>query len=101
MYKSKQSWKIPYVNLKWNFRFVKNIDNLKGAVYERKYIIPKYLISEKVKIHDGKDLKSFLVKPNMVGHKFGEFVPTKVRGKVMFEHRSLKKKKKDRKKKKR
>lgn len=98
MYKYKQSWKIPYANLKWNLNFSKTCEDLKTIVYDRKYLIPGWLIGRMAKVHNGQKLKIFSVNPKMIGHKFGEFVPTKIRGSAYAKRRFLKKRKKERKK---
>lgn len=52
-------------------------------------IIPMY-IGSAFRVHSGKEFKKILVTKEMVGHKFGEFCPTRAK----FEFKKKKKKKK-------
>lgn len=51
-------------------------------------IIPKF-IGQTFKIHTGKKFKEILITKEMLGHKFGEFVKTR----IDFEFKKKKKKK--------
>ncbi len=52
-------------------------------------IIPKF-VEQTFKIHNGKIFKEILVTKDMLGHKFGEFLKTRIE----FEFKKKKKKKK-------
>jgi small subunit ribosomal protein S19 len=52
-------------------------------------IIPQF-IGKKIFIYNGKDYHSISVSPEMVGHKFGEFVGTRKR--AVYKKKSVKKK---------
>jgi len=81
-------WKGVWLNLKVNiFK--------KPYLYARNSTIINSYIGKRVYVHTGKSFFSFLVRPLMVGHKFGEFAVTKRLGSLI--HENIKKKKKGKK----
>jgi small subunit ribosomal protein S19 len=86
---SRSNWKGPYVNSE----HLKNVELLKKkhAVLEisrDSEIIPEFL-SLTFKIHNGKSYTEIDVIEEMIGHKFGEFSPT--RAKFSFKKKKSKK----------
>jgi len=84
---SRSLWKPFYIsknlyNLKYFF-FKKNIYNnieQKNIIFAtRNSMILKQFISKSFKIHNGLKIKIIIIKPFMVGHKFGEFFMTRKR----------------------
>jgi ribosomal protein S19 len=59
--------------------------------YLRSSFIPSSLVGSRVSVHVGNQFKSILIKPLMIGYRFGDFAFTKLRG---FDiHRRKRKKK--------
>lgn len=103
---ARASWKVPYVcknflkivtNDEKNWK--KIFTNYK-IFFKRSTIIPYTLINKKIKIYNGKRFKTILIRPQMVGHKMGEFVVTKIMGRKIAQRKLAKLKKKKNKKKK-
>lgn len=69
---------------------VPGIKNIK--IYSRNSVIHPSFVGRKVEIHNGRSFHSILVKDEMVGHKFGEFSPT--RQPYAYKSKKQKKKKK-------
>ena len=58
-------------------------------VWSRSLIIVEKLIGNRLRVYNGKEFIPLLIAPEMVGHKLGEFVPTRAR----YEFKKKKKKK--------
>lgn len=58
---------------KWKF-----IISQQGFTQSRNTLITPGFINKTIKIHNGKELKSILIQPELIGHKFGEFIYTKI-----------------------
>lgn len=63
--------------------FLKNFKTLKKkflitAISRKSSIIPKF-VGKIFKIHSGKNFSNITVLKNMIGHKFGEFIPTRTK----------------------
>lgn len=58
---------------KWKFIVIN-----KGSIQARQNLITPNFINKQIKIHNGKSFKQLLVLPEYVGHKFGEFIQTKI-----------------------
>ena len=72
---SRSKWKSPYVNsIIWSQIHEKKKD-LK-LFSRNSYILPQF-IDLNFKVHNGKSFINLLITKNMIGHKFGEFVPTR------------------------
>jgi ribosomal protein S19 len=83
------NWKGPYINPK----YLRNVDELKKKhnvipMSRNSEIIPKFL-GLTFKIHNGKSYIEVNVTAEMIGHKFGEFAPT--RAKFFFKKKKSKK----------
>ena len=75
---------------KWKGPFTKKIDiSNKLPLLARDYEITSHVIGLICNVHSGKKLVSLTLTDNMIGHKVGEFVPTRVK----FEFKKKKKKK--------
>jgi len=76
---ARSSKKGPYVNL----RILKKIQNLKAGdktiikVWDRSCAITPEMVGFTIGVHNGKTHLPVYVVENMVGHKLGEFAPTK------------------------
>jgi ribosomal protein S19 len=71
--------------------YFQNFENIRG--FSRRSTITKEFVGVRLLIYSGKKLKSFLVKPEAVGKKFGSFVLTKRLGKIHSGNVRIKKKK--------
>lgn len=64
---------------------------LTGNSYLRSSFVPSYLVGSRISIHIGNQFKSILIKPLILGYRFGDFAFTKLRG---FDIHKRKRKKK-------
>lgn len=76
---NRSKWKGFYIDE----NFIKNIKRLKKknlipTISRKSSIIPKF-VGKVFKIHSGKTFSKITVLKNMVGHKFGEFTPTRIK----------------------
>lgn len=73
-------------------KFLKNFETLKKklipTISRKSSIIPKF-VGKTFQIHSGKTFLKVTILKNMIGHKFGEFVPTRTK----FAFKKKKKKK--------
>jgi len=75
---------------KWKGPFTKKIDvTTKLPLLARDYEITSYVIGLTCNVHSGKKLVALTLTDDMIGHKIGEFVPTRAK----FEFKKKKKKK--------
>ena len=75
---------------KWKGPFTKKIDvNVKLPLLPRNYEITSHVIGLTCNVHSGKKLVTLTLTDEMIGHKIGEFVPTREK----FEFKKKKKKK--------
>lgn len=59
---------------------IKNWKNLnKIKTYKRNIILTKNMIDTNIKVHNGIRFFDIKIKKNMLGHKLGEFVPTRLK----------------------
>ena len=65
-------WKGPFVdnNLRFNTKKEKK-------VWSRRSVILPFMVGLKLEIHNGKKFIPVLIKKEMIGHKLGEFSPTR------------------------
>jgi small subunit ribosomal protein S19 len=99
---TRSKWKGPFIHPKI-FVSTTRIDKLiplKHAskqidyfIWNRNSEIPAFFLNRRVGVHNGRKFLTYIIKKNMLGHKFGEFSITKPMGKKIH----LKKKKKKRK----
>ena len=70
----------PYVHFKLNRKVEKNIQDNKKAVIKTwsraSMIIPDF-VGQTIAIHNGRQFVPVYITENMVGHKLGEFSPTR------------------------
>lgn len=87
---SRAKWKGPYIDS----NIIKNMKLLKKksspTISRNSAIIPNF-IGLKFNVYNGKSFIEISVSKEMVGHKFGEFSPT--RGKFSFKKKKKKKSK--------
>lgn len=88
---SRSKWKGPYIDSK----FIKSFEisqikkkNLPLIISRNSTIVPKF-IGLTFKVHTGKTFLDVTVMKEMLGHKFGEFIPT--RAKYSFKKKKKKK----------
>lgn len=90
---NRSNWKGPYfdTNTLKNLSLTLNKKKLtKIFNIERKStIVPKF-VGLTFTVHSGKELKELVISKEMVGHKFGAFIPT--RAKYVFKKKKKKKK---------
>lgn len=74
---SRVNWKGPYIkkNLFKNTFSKNSIKEIKS--YSRESIITPSFIGLNFSIHNGKSFLKFKITDEMIGHKFGEFSPTR------------------------
>lgn len=68
--------KIESVNLKSNKvskKLVSYTKDLQKNYFNKKTYLSKFLIAKRIYVHNGKEIVSLKVMPNMVGYKIGEF----------------------------
>lgn len=75
---------------KWKGPFTKKIDvNTKLPLLPRNYEVTSHVIGLTCNVHTGKKFVILTLTDEMIGHKIGEFIPTRVK----FEFKKKKKKK--------
>lgn len=75
---------------KWKGPFTKKIDiTTKLPLLPRNYDVTSHVIGLTCNVHTGKRFVTLTLTDEMIGHKIGEFIPTRVR----FEFKKKKKKK--------
>lgn len=76
---------------KWKGPFIKKVEvNSKLPLLPRDYEITSHIVGSTCNIHSGKKFVALTLVDEMIGHKAGEFVSTRVR----FEFKKKKKKNK-------
>ena len=79
---SRSLWKGPFIENNV-LRKVKKVEKIKNQTYKlvriwsRNSVIFRTFVGLNFEIYNGKKFISLLIKKNMVGLKFGEFVPTR------------------------
>lgn len=78
---SRSIWKGPYIDshiLKFNHEIVnKSISKKVIKIWSRNSIILPNFVGLKIQIYNGKKFFPLKIISEMVGHKFGEFAPTR------------------------
>lgn len=82
---SRAKWKGPYINL---ISGLKNLDKI--PILPRNFEITSKIVGSNFNVHTGKKFIKVNVTADMVGHKIGEFSPTR----EIFVFKKKKKKKK-------
>ena len=70
----------PYVHYKLNRKVEKNIQDNKKAViktWSRASMITPDVVGQTIAVHNGRQFIPVYITENMVGHKLGEFSPTR------------------------
>ncbi len=62
-------------------------------IWNRNSTIPHFFLNKRICVHSGKRYSSFIVKNDMINHKFGEFALTKLIGKKIHINKKRAKKK--------
>ncbi len=71
----------PYIHFKLEKRVMENVESGKKAViktWSRASMISPDFVGQTIAVHNGKTFVPVYVTENMVGHKLGEFAPTRV-----------------------
>jgi len=71
----------PYINVKLEKKVQANIDSKKKVViktWSRGSMISPDFVGQTVAVHNGNKFIPIYVTENMVGHKLGEFAPTRI-----------------------
>lgn len=85
-------WKNPYIQnvlLKKALQSKSREKQFSRKVWSRSSTIHFLFVGLRFSVHNGKDFLPLVITPEMVGFKFGEFVPTRVR----YKFKKKKKKK--------
>ena len=87
---SRSKWKGPYVEKSFFEQFVRKDKrrNLEIKTWSRSSTILPYIIGTNVNVYNGKKFLKLKITEAMLGHKLGEFVPTRVR----FSYKKMKNK---------
>lgn len=76
---------------KWKGPFIKKVnDKVKLPLFSRNYEITSHVIGLTCNVHSGKKFVTLTLTDEMIGHKIGEFVPTREK----FEFKKKKRKNK-------
>ena len=70
----------PYIHYKLEKRVMENVEAGKKTVvktWSRASMISPYFVGQTIAVHNGKTFIPVFVTENMVGHKLGEFAPTR------------------------
>lgn len=70
----------PYIHYKLDKKIMSNVDSGKKTVvktWSRASMISPDFVGQTIAVHNGKTFIPVYVTENMVGHKFGEFSPTR------------------------
>lgn len=100
---TRSKWKGPYFNetifRSTNLVAKKLIDekylskNNRYFIWNRNSSIPSFFVTKRVAVYTGKRFHSFIVKRDMIDHKFGEFAATKMTSKRIHTYKNKKGKK--------
>nr|YP_009154069.1 ribosomal protein S19 [Turbinaria ornata]AJF48256.1 ribosomal protein S19 [Turbinaria ornata] len=72
---SRSNWKTPFIDKSLLTNFSKK--KKKKITWSRRSTIYPVSVGLKLSIHNGKNMLNRKIKPEMVGHKLGEFAPTR------------------------
>lgn len=71
----------PYIYYKLEKRVLKNVESKKKAViktWSRASMISPDFVGQTIAVHNGNKFIPVYITENMVGHKLGEFAPTRI-----------------------
>lgn len=88
---SRSNWKGPFINKSFFKKSLKLKGNIKSKIktWSRQSTILPFLIGTQISVHTGKQFIKVKIVEEMLGHKLGEFVPTRTK----FSFKKTKKKK--------
>jgi len=86
---SRSKWKGPYVDKKSLNEAQQSKKNYKRPIISRNATILPQFIEQTFEVYNGKKFSEILVTEEMIGHKFGEFSPTRKR--FLFKKKKTKK----------
>lgn len=72
---SRSNWKTPFIDKSLLKRLTPELE--KKPTWSRRSTIYPAAVGLKIHIHNGKNMIARKIKPEMVGHKLGEFVATR------------------------
>jgi small subunit ribosomal protein S19 len=87
---SRANWKVPFIQkpLLEKSLELKNNKKIKLKTWSRNSSIVNSLIGSQIDVHNGKNFIKLKILEGMLGHKLGEFVPTRAK----FFYKKTKKK---------
>jgi small subunit ribosomal protein S19 len=85
---SRSKWKGPYISKKCLNEAQQKKNYIKPIVSRNTTILPQF-IEQTFEVYNGKKFSEILVTEEMIGHKFGEFSPTRKR--FLFKKKKVKK----------
>jgi small subunit ribosomal protein S19 len=71
----------PYINWKLEKKVIENMNSTKKVViktYSRSSMISPDFVGQTIAVHNGNKFFPVYITENMVGHKLGEFAPTRI-----------------------
>ena len=71
----------PYINIKLEKKVLTNVESKKKVViktWSRGSMISPDFVGQTVAVHNGNKFIPIYITENMVGHKLGEFAPTRI-----------------------
>lgn len=86
----RSNWKGPFID-EFLFNEIRKNNNKIFKTTSRNSVILPLFIGRTAQIHNGKFFISIFVREEMVGHRFGEFVPTRLRHIYKKKKKGLKK----------
>lgn len=76
---SRSNWKGPFIEKSLFQKDLKTNKNLKINTLSRKSTVLPFLIGAQINIHNGKSFINLKITEEMLGHKLGEFIPTRAK----------------------
>jgi small subunit ribosomal protein S19 len=87
----RSSWKGCFSDIEIDQEYLETMETSKFLkIWNRGSTILSVYAGLKVLVYNGRNFTKFTVKSFMVGHKFGEYVPTKIMGKLIHERKKKK-----------
>nr|YP_011008087.1 ribosomal protein S19 [Dictyotopsis propagulifera]WBP69953.1 ribosomal protein S19 [Dictyotopsis propagulifera] len=74
---SRSKWKLPFID-KSLFKLLKS-SSQNSIIFSRRSTIYPAFVGKSLKVYNGKNIIKCQIKPEMVGHKLGEFSPTRTK----------------------
>ena len=76
---SRSKWKGPFVEKVLLTSDWKSNKNSKISTLSRKSTILPFLIDKQINIHNGREYVNLKITKEMLGHRLGEFIPTRIK----------------------